>query len=229
MEENSTWKFSIRPRDLCHFEFLQCSFPSVCYLNRSFSSSLGCFCSIIYATSFGNSSLCLKRRPRHLRLLVLLLEAVQILCNSSFLFHRCVFEQGPKTSFLKAFITRNYPKADGSFDLCLNLVTFALLKTWNVRQIRRQPVVNTQVLDPDDRLWKSEQSATQLHAIKQPQDNLSPRKALKIHCTVNPASVLKQRSGFSTTAAGSSELYMDGSRRCCCFVLNLFVFCMVPF
>lgn len=97
-----TQQLSSPPRGLCHCGFLPCSSPSVCYLNRSFSSSLGCFCSIIYATSFGNSSLRLNCRPRYLRLLVLLPEAVQILC-SSFLFRRRVFEHGPKTSFFFFF------------------------------------------------------------------------------------------------------------------------------
>lgn len=113
MEEIQPGQLSTPPRDLLFREFLLCSSPSVCYLNKFFFflSSHGCFCSIINSNSFGNSSSCLKCRPRYSRLLVLLLEAVQILCSSFlFSFHRHAFGHGPKTSFFLFFFESFYNK-----------------------------------------------------------------------------------------------------------------------
>lgn len=86
-------------------------------------------------------------------------------------------------------------------------------------------------VDTDDRLWKWEQSASQLqHAIKAASRQPRTTKSLddSLH---NPASVLKQPFGFFYHSCRQLwTLYgHHWSRRCYCFVLSSFVCFMVPF
>lgn len=223
-------------------------FP-ICLLFQQilFLSRHGCFCSIINANSFGNSSSCLKCRPRYLRLLVLLLEAVQILCSSFFIFvpPSCAWAWTKDLFFFfisfLSFYNKTLSQSRQIFQfIFLNLVTFDFsenLEMWE------NPNTETTCGDRFPLLRRAQTQTTgfghgsggsasrlQNHAIKaawrRPRTTRSLERSLH-----NPASVLEQPFGFFYHSCRQlSTLYgRHWSRRRYCFVLSSFVCFMVPF